>query len=308
MAIVVKTTPFHQEHPVSIRHVADIHMKSNVLFAATATALLIFFSATAKCAATTPKNTFIVFNALHYNNTPELSLEGLHNVKLIYEDKLTSSPTYALGERLFSAPKIKAMAASSRSTPATVVSLDLESWGAGPKAIDKYVKSVQLFKKESPESKVGMYGFVQFANNLVYQSIDTHNPKLMARWKDLQRQVRPVADNVDVFMPSLYTWGKDANAWKKTAKITIEQARSINPNKPIYVYIWPQYYNNKEPYALHFIDQKTWRDELETLYQLADGIVIWSSNKDSEGKLIQFSKNMPWYTETINFMKSHDIH
>jgi len=259
--------------------------------------------------AQTPTNKpFVVFNSLHYQDTPDLTKDGLHNIRLIYENKLTTAPIFGIGERSFNASAITAAASLSKNEPDTPVSMDIESWRLNSGGDKKYIDSIRTFRKASPHSKIGLYGFIPFANKLLYQSIVTNNPKLRSRWNSMQTQAKPVAEAVDIFMPSLYTWGKNIDAWKSTVKISIQQARSTNPNKPIYAYIWPQYYNNNQPYALQFIDARTWRIELDTLYQLVDGVIIWSSDKDADGKPIKFSKSMPWYVATVSFMKKHDIH
>jgi hypothetical protein len=273
------------------------------IFAAAGIANTLSFAAQASS-----EKPFVVFNSLHYRNTPDLSKEGFHNIRLIYENKLTIPPRFGIGERLFSASSIISAASLSKGEPNTPVSMDIESWKLSTEAVQKYMEAIRVFRNASPHSKIGLYGFIPFANKLLYQSIDTNDPKLRIRWENMQKQAIPVAKVVDIFMPSLYTWGKDINAWKSTARIAIQQARSTNSSTPIYVYIWPQYYSNNQPYALQFIDTKTWQIELDTLYQLADGIIIWSSDKNAQGKPIQFSTSMPWYVTTVSFMKRHNIH
>src|SRR5699024_8470088 len=132
------------------------------------------------------------------------------------------------------------------------------------------------------------------------------------RWERIQDRMKPVAKLVDVSLPSLYTWGTDIEAWKKTAEIVVNKARAMNPGKPVYAFIWPQYYgsvhgHNRNRKALQFIDAKTWRAELETLYQIADGVIIWSSTKGANGNILKFSTDMPWYVTTLDFMASHGI-
>jgi hypothetical protein len=110
-------------------------------------------------------------------------------------------------------------------------------------------------------------------------------------------------------MPSIYTYGTDLTAWEKTAQMTVAEARRLNPNKPVYVYLWPQYF----PYPAYpngpkigdFVPPKMWRQELETLYPIADGVIIWSGQQVGAAK---FSTSMPWFVETIAFIKEHNLH
>lgn len=256
------------------------------------------------------KNTekpFVVYNSLHYRETPDLTSDGLHQIQLIYEDKLTSSPALGIGPRSFNESLISNASLSSKASPNTPVSLDIESWGLGDDAMEKYTKSIKTFKSHS-STKVGLYGFFPANTRYLYDAISSNDTEKQRRWREkLQRRAIKVSNAVDIYMPSFYTWGKDFNAWEKTVIESTSLARSTDPNKPIYAFVWPQYYDNKTPYALEFIDPKTWRRELEVLYKYTDGIIIWSSHKDSKGHPIKFSKEMPWFIETKNFIQLHKI-
>lgn len=270
--------------------------------------LLASVASTFLAAETLSKEEFHIYNALHYRDMQDLSVDNIHDINLIYESRLTDAPALGFGARAFSSKRIVDMAGMSKNDPYKLVSLDLESWKTGPEATMKYINAVEIFRKNSDAKRIGLYGFIPFGNKLLYKALDTNNENAKARWEELQKETLPVAASIDVFMPSMYTWGKNHDAWIRTAEISIQRARAIDPKKPIYVYVWPQYYSADESYDLQFIDTKTWRAELEELYQLADGIILWSSDKDSAGKPIAFSKDMPWYVETINFMRAHNIH
>jgi len=266
-----------------------------------------FATSTALAAQTLTKANFHLYDALHYRDTPDLSADRIHDIRLIYENKLTDTPALGFGARGFNSKRIADMAKISKDKPETLVSLDIESWKTGPAATRKYINAIQVFRKESGAKKIGLYGFVPFGNKILYKSLDTNDSRARARWEEFQAETTQIAASVDIFMPSMYTWGGNHDAWIKTAKIAIERARAVDPKKPIYVFVWPQYYSDDSSYNLNFIDTKTWRSELEELYQLADGIILWSSDKDSDGKAIKFSRDMPWYVETMKFMHAHSI-
>jgi len=263
-------------------------------------------TATATCSVASaqevPKS-FKIFNSIHYKGTPDLSRYGLLPLNLIYENRLAAANPDFPKQYTYSAASIDTEARAAEAKPGQIVSLDLESWGRGPGAIEKYAMAAREFKRVSPASKVGMYGYVPLANNLLYRAIHEHSPSLEKAWIRVQSQVSPVAQAVDIFMPSLYTYGPDSSAWTKMAQMAIANARKQNPNKPVYAYIWPQFYSSKDPQLSKFIPAKLWRTELETLYPIADGVIVWTTSRGS----IEFSTSMPWFQETLAFMKAHHL-
>ena len=113
----------------------------------------------------------------------------------------------------------------------------------------------------------------------------------------------------NVVYPCYYTHSKNRNEWESMAQNSISQIRAHNKKVPIYAFIWPQY--NPEPkyqdLGYKFIEADFWKLQLETLYPLCDGVVIWSHYRDEKGETVYFDYNMPWFQETIKFIKSHHI-
>jgi hypothetical protein len=87
---------------------------------------------------------------------------------------------------------------------------------------------------------------------------------------------------------------------------TLEEIKKYKRELPVYAYLWPQYHENT-PRQWQFLDPDLWKFELETLYPLTDGVVIWTSNKDANHQIISWDERMPWWQATREFIRSHHI-
>ena len=87
---------------------------------------------------------------------------------------------------------------------------------------------------------------------------------------------RELAKHVDAFFPLLYTFDDDHARWEKRAQTSLAQARELDPQKPAYFYLWPQYHV-RSARALRYVPGNYWKIQLETARQYADGVVIWGS-------------------------------
>ena len=93
-------------------------------------------------------------------------------------------------------------------------------------------------------------------------------------WKDRNKFFASLANHVDVVFPSLYTFYNDQAGWEQYATANIAEARKYN--KPVYAFIWPQYHGSNATIGGQHIAGDYWRKQLETVYQYADGVVIWA--------------------------------
>lgn len=185
--------------------------------------------------------------------------------------------------------------------------LDLEAWHFDASDLHKYLGTIQAFKLTCGGCTVGYYGYMPFANWLLYGYFAHKNAADLQQWLSFQRQSDAIGVASDAFMPSLYTWGTNITAWQRAARKAVAYARALNPNKRIYAFIWPQFDTHRAPTDLTFIPGAIWRKELETLYPITDGVIIWSNDKGPSGRRIKFSTRMPWYQVTETFMKQRDL-
>lgn len=261
---------------------------------------------------------FKVFNALLYKNVPDLTVYGIQPVNVIYEGSLNDDPESGSKIRRFNSAKVDSAALAAGHHSGELVILDMETWGWNPGAMQKYARALRKFKQADPASQVGMFGFAPAQHILLYKAYSSHQSAFENTWQTRQSIVSPVTDQVDVLLPDMYTFSPDVATWVKVATKTVAWAREKYPRKPIYVFIWPQYYADsvrvckKGSSELQFLPAAYWREELETLYSIANGVVVWSSPTacTNAGKLeeVHFSSDMPWFKATLEFMKAHNIH
>jgi hypothetical protein len=254
---------------------------------------------------------FIVYEAWAYKGTPELAAVGIHPLKVVYEVELTLPPAGPLAslrsEREYSEEKIRMAALNHQLTSSEPVALDIESWGHSGVSVPKYVAAIKAFKYFDKRSTVGLYGFGPYSTRGLFKALEENRSSAYSSMVVTEKMFAPIYSVTDMSLPSLYTWDKNIPQWKETAILSLMLAKLLNPGKPVYAFISPQYYPNKEDFGLTFIDPRTWRDELETIYPIADGVVIWSGGRTADGKIIKFDERMPWYISTQAFVAAHNI-
>lgn len=260
---------------------------------------------------------FQVFNAINYIGTPNLSEYGIVPIKIIYESDLDDPPLPFSKVRRYSAKKIALAAQEAAREEDKLVILDMETWGWNQNAMRKYAEAVKSFKRAYPVAKVGMFGVTPNNIALPYAAYSKNRLDLITKWEALQPIAAPVVSEVDVLAPEVYTIGDNMHAWDEEAKLIVRYARQAAPGKPVYVFVWPQYLAphagcERGSIGATFIPAAAWRNEMETLYTVADGVILWSprwacaANSDKV-EYPRFSTQMPWFQETLDFMKAHNI-
>ena len=268
---------------------------------------------------------FAIYDSIQYRGKPDLSSYGFHKIVLI-SDGVLAPPVRSGGPRRFNAAATQAAALKQASEPGVPVCLDLEAWPLSSDGVNERIKIIEAFKQHSPGTPVGAFGFMPINNRLLFDSMaDPSTRKLYDQagpygkssrdmFDGMQPSSQAIGQAVDILMPDFYTYGPDMSAWKKMVQANVAYDRKMYPGKPIYAFIWPQYNASiavvaqKKPLPLSFVPAAAWREELETLYPLVDGIVIWSAWDDHDAKVVQFNKDMPWFVQTVAFMKEHHLH
>ena len=115
-------------------------------------------------------------------------------------------------------------------------------------------------------------------------------------WIDLNTGLHEIAEQVDIIFPSLYTFYDDREGWKIYAEEMLKEAKKNN--KPIYVYLCPQYHGSNRFRGWDFLEGEYWKIQLEMVYKYADGVVIWSRKLNAK----DWDKDRAWWQETIKFI------
>ncbi len=243
---------------------------------------------------------FKLYKQVRYKNTPASLLPFLQPFAIANQNNLTD-----LSTNLPRQSGIDSFALTCQ--PGVPVCLDLETWPYYPDpalttTINNFLTTINYFKAVNTTSPIGFYG-VPPKQAYQWSSIDpVNNPSGYAGWKHISDNLAPVAANVDVFQPSFYTYDTDTTGWRKMVDTTIAALKRYSTIKPIYAFIWPQYHQGTDPVQLQFIDTAIWRYQLEVLYKRADGVIIWTSNKNPDNTTISWDVNMPWWQTTKSFM------
>jgi hypothetical protein len=182
---------------------------------------------------------------------------------------------------------------------------DIETWkinlsvdsNIAKQSMEKYIWTVKEMKKILPGYRIGNYGspvgrdYLATANEI--------KGKRYYRWTKRNDMLKSLADNLDVFYPSLYTFELDKiDEWVRFAKRHVSESRRLAvKGQPVIAFIWPQYHN-KSNHKGKFIGYEFWKVQLETLLEIADGVVIWSNHK---GPL---NTDSEWFKATRDFLES----
>ncbi len=251
-----------------------------------------------------PEKTFKVFDATLYANKPDLSLYGLTPITVVYPDSF-GRDWYRQDHQGLPRKEVVHAVANNVQAKGTPVVLDIEHWRVwGDKRViqenlKKYMTILEWMKDVVPTLSIGYYGLPPLRNYGAAQS-GLITGELKA-WMWGNDQLKPLADAVDALYPSLYTFYEDRAGWRKFAAAQIAEARRYNAEKPVYVFLWPQYHEINKTLAGTYLPEDYWRLELQTARELADGIVIWGGWGNNHRPAI-WDDNATWWKVTKHFM------
>lgn len=237
---------------------------------------------------------FKIFNALLFKETPNLHEYGFSEINMIYEDGVIST-NYRKEKgdfewRFVDFKKVLKESNKSKNSINIPTVLDVEYWGnllynskTKEKAENEFLQLIHLYRSNDPYSLVSVFHYGAISNRIYNAS--------------------------NVVYPCYYTHSKNRNTWVSMVKNGINQIKKRNKKMPVYVFIWPQYnpIPSKHDLGYKFVESDFWRLQLETLYPLCDGVIIWSHYRDEYGKDIYFSKDMPWFQETVKFINKYKL-
>ncbi|WP_286883733.1 MULTISPECIES: hypothetical protein [Sphingobacterium] len=244
---------------------------------------------------------FVIYDGMMYKK-PDLSNYGLRKINVIYEDSL-------LDRGVINYKKLDREINRVKSNNAPIC-LDIESWDLRGKNYkqtgQKYIEVLNYFKKRLPGRKIGYFGMLPYRDLYLYnyKSVGNNIKKnnYLDQWQTMNSNLRFITKYQNLAFPSFYTRNKNMDLWTWAASQQIKKLKEIDPNVPVYGFVWPQYWNKE------FMSAEDWAYQLETLYKICDGIVIWSPpfNIDNR-KAIQWDSQREWWKETLKFIKRHNI-
>lgn len=155
---------------------------------------------------------------------------------------------------------------------------------------------LEEFKKYTPNVKIGYYGFPPIRD--YWRAIKGDQRGGYQVWMAENMKLKPIADQVDILFPSVYTFYADQNGWRKYAIAQIHEAYRVGGGKPVIVFLWPRFHNSNKLLKGTFLSADYWRLQLETARQYADGLVIWDGSKE------KWREDFPWWGVTKDFMQT----
>ncbi len=72
-------------------------------------------------------------------------------------------------------------------------------------------------------------------------------------------------------------------------------------NKPVIVFLWPEYHDSNMILKGNYIEKEFWRLQLDTVFKYADGLIIWGGWKQ------EWDSNAIWWKETIQFIQENNL-
>ncbi|HLK16051.1 MAG TPA: hypothetical protein VKT78_14690 [Fimbriimonadaceae bacterium] len=227
------------------------------------------------------ESSFRVFDNMFYRGMPNSADAGMTRVDILYSAVIwpKGADKEALPDKGEFQRKVRA--ASKSSGPFV---LDVETLPLKGEAAERHFKILSTLADWTHEAlrgkPIGFYGYNTLSNI----------PKVQVEL------AKRLADRIDVFFPSMYTFNDDREAWEAKMKKEADEDRALGPGKPVYFYLWPQYHD-KTPKEFQYIPADEWRFELDTSRKYGDGIVIWSSSKFS------WDDSNGWWEQTLDFVK-----
>lgn len=242
----------------------------------------------------------LVYDATLYSGKPDLSSYGVRTLPVIYQGQLWKG-----SKGLHNVPDSATIRASLAkiAADATIICIDIEHWPLNgdrnevKRNLNKYIEVMRSFRATGKNYRMGYYGVLPAVD--YWRAIEGPTSAPFRQWQSENEAIAPLAAEVDVLFPSLYTFYTDQRGWRRMAIAQIKAAKSYG--KPVYVFLWPQFHNSNRLLSGRYIGDDYWRMELETVQRYADGIVIWGGWGD--GKPARWDNDAPWWKVTKRFMK-----
>jgi len=251
----------------------------------------------------TPKwSSLRLYQSLMYRGKPDLSSLGFAPAHIVDRNIWTDEKA----REEVSLPKLRTTVARFAQQGGLVV-LDIEHFALRgsdrevQRSVDQLVSAADAARQVAGPALVGYYGMVPLSE--YWRPINGLPQGGFREWREDNRRISPIAASVDVNLPSLYTHYNDRDGWVRQAKALVCEARLMS-DKPVIAFIWPEFHPGSTP-AGGDVPADYWRLQLETLAEIADGVVIWGGYDMANERARVWDDKAPWWRETLRFMERH---
>jgi hypothetical protein len=244
---------------------------------------------------------FKLYDDIGDRNKPNLKEYGFTLLKSVSTPRL-----WAKGATDISKPDLEAVKTFAEKIPSeiSVVSLDIEHWSlfnqpTTDRQIEYLASIADTVREVRPTLDIGYFAILPVTN---YNAPTSGKPERLSKWKTENTRLHSLANHVDTIYPALYTFFDHQVDWKNYAIANINEARKYG--KPVIAYLWPQYHESNKELGDKHIDKEFWKMQLETVYEHADGVVIWTPWIDEQG---DWNPDAEWWQATVEFINKHNL-
>ena len=254
---------------------------------------------------------FVVFDATLYKDKPNLWAYHILPLSIVYEWRFW--PDASSAQPLPAEDVVRKLAGEHRGVTQPLV-IDIERWPLKGNPADvqatgsRFSSILSWVKHEIPGVPVGLYGTVPLPD--YWRAIRDPRSAEYRSWQRDNDRLEAIVSQVDALFPSIYTFYPDRHGWVTYAIAQISEARRKANGKPVYAFLWPQYHESNLLLGHRPLAPDYWELQLKTVYDHADGVVIWGGWGDKGPE--SWDETAPWWQVTKRFLaaiptRSHTI-
>lgn len=252
-----------------------------------------------------PNKKFKIYGNLSYPGTPNLRIEGIHNFRTLSEQNLS----LGIDENGIYEPdlmKVEDIANSllNNNKPDVPLVINTSTWIRDRQSnnnamINRYMSFYNVFKDNNNITPIS-YTQVGPTSLSGLRTTGSNFFTNAGSWmSSAVVPTRNLREYADILLPASYILDDDTILWKKEFYLTIKEARLNNPGKPVYAYLYTDYFNTAVNFedAYKPIKYSTFKTMLEAAYKMCDGVFLTSIGTSA------WSKDMGFWVAVEEFME-----
>jgi hypothetical protein len=267
-----------------------------------------------------PAAQFRVFDGTSYLQKPDLRRFGVLPLQIAYEPHLfrESPRNKATRDAMPPDDLMRAQVSAARGKHSDYFVIDIEAWSVQSsrkypaevaRSIARHSEVIAQVRRIAPDLKLGLFGSLPVYSRYE-RLIAPEGSEPYADVTEDNNNLRPLATAVDAIFPVGYTLTGNRGEWHRALVRQIGEARRLNPSVPLFVFLWPRYADYApapEELRSQWIDRAYWRYQLDTVRELADGIVLWGGWDPQRNRAATWDSTAPWWHETVDFLKDEQL-